>query len=368
MRSKLTMKHRHLNKKVSLFLTILAVVISYSLMIIQPYSADMNQNDQYVYTHAVVSQSYEYVGAQGGTTTASPKRMGLKYRMIVNLDGVYNGSYTFILTSSTNWSSQKFDISYINCYTDEYRTVLGTDLAQTVTFSGVSYFEVNVIIWTENGSLQYAPTPSFCKLTGVGFDEFSNLYQLTQSEIQTMINIKNSLYNIEAYTDQLETLLGGINTDMSYVRSSLNDIYNRAGYIVTQLTDIKNNTDTLVTNTTNTNTLLTDIKNLITGLNSSPTTSDITNIQNVTNDIDTINNIQDSYLQNRDNIVGLNKTALQYFQQNVDNGIVFNRSNTSLDTIRSIMSPTGYWTGFATVTNNMLLIVGFMVLLGVLLG
>lgn len=334
MKLKSTMKHRHLKKKVSLFLNIMAVVISYSLMIIQPYSAEILDNVHYDIIEGYQPYRYELYG----TTQSSRYYIYADTKITVYLDGYYNGLFHLDIYDLTDPRNAIIDFKNCEIYDCDYTTYT-SKLILVLQIRGTNNFEITVSnCKTGLGNINSVTHPNYAYVNSPSAGpDFNNFDKLTDSEIQTLLNIKNAIYDIKAYTDQIEPYILQCEGDLSSINSRLNDIYNRQNVINNSLSSINTTLTTIDTTSTNINNKLTSTNNkldsLITAVNNiktEPNQTEVNLVTNFNNDIDTITNIETNLMIDLDSPIINNKKGYEY----IDNYIVNKRIHQdSVDTL-----------------------------------
>lgn len=268
-----------------------------------------------------------------------------------------------------------------------YLYSIGTNnLSFYVQFNGVNRVVVeleNINTYVGNFNTNY---PNWAKVyPTLNSHTMSNLVEMTASEVQTMLNIKNSIYNIETYVDGLETVLTSIDTSNSQISNHLQtvhndlvDLTNDIGDLATKLNTLHSDNSTIISRLgTNNSTLTTissrlnQVKNntdtIISKMNTN--TSDVQLINDIDTNMNIVNNIEGGFLNDLNLDIISGKNGYEYIRDVLVN---HNIHTSAIDTLNVYQNELiGSWGAgqhiFSYLHNYLTLIIAF-ILIGVIIG
>ena len=360
MKSKLTMKHRHLKKKVSLFISSITIVISCIFNIHKVYALS---GTAYYHVYDWGSVSFGNFSQMSSNTTSN-------YLCIfdVQFAGVYDG------TMNVNFSSTLPTGVMIEPFNCQISSVGTQSIQISYKNANQCYFLITAIANSNIGiqSLTYNHT-KLCD--GVPYlverinSKMNDIKQYLLDQYNMLTDIYGAVDTVETKMQTLITTMSTISNNITSISSDINDINTYINgdldtYIQSMVSSMNTSNNKLDTTNNKIDSLITAVNNI----NTQPSQSEINLITNFNNDIDVINNVETNLMVDLDTPILNNKKGYEYIDNYIVNKRVHQDAVSTLNIYNELTGPFGANLYIFEYISWYMIFVFVFALLGVIIG
>lgn len=321
-------KYRRLKNRLFISVLTISLLFSYSLKN-NDFKADTTSYDTNGYSITTYNEPYDYWSS--GTISSSKYRITARMHLIITFREIMSGQFNFVINNLGYPRNALVSVTGGNLY---MYSISSNNISSYIQFNGVNYIEIvfqNVNEGT--GNINQVLAPLYPTLASTW--SMTNLVTQSASYMQTLLNIKNSIYNIENYVDQVEANIMNAVGELQYVHNNTTDIKNSMNNLLTKADtiaqNILDNTSTIGTKIDTLGTKLDDIKTAINNIDLNPTGSQINVINNYETQLDIVNNIEGNLIADLDNEIINNKKGYEYIRDVIKNSAKHNEAKSILD-------------------------------------
>lgn len=374
MKLKSTTKHRRFKNRLLISMLTMALRFSYSLISNDNiFSGETVSYDGNGYS---IVEGYTETVVTYGTTNLAQNIIKTHTTITITFEKIVSGKVLLNINNCLYPRNTLIGVIGGNVYMYSIGT---NNLSFYVQFNGINRLVVeleNINTYTGNFNTNYS---NWAKIYPVlNSHTMYDLTEMTSSEVQTMLNIKNSIYSIESYVDGLETVLMSIDTSnsqisnhMQTVHNDLTDLNNDVGAMATNINTIKNRIGTTNSNLTSIYNRLNQIKNdTNTIINKMSTnTTDVNLINDIDTNMNIINNIESGFLNDLDIDIISGKNGYEYIRDVlVDKQIHTSAKNTLSVYQNEMIGPFGAGQHIFSYLHQYLALIIAFILIGVIIG